>query len=298
MTLHIAFNKFILSKRLKGLADKSIRDYEDFIMPMVRKFGLDTEIADLTSDMVDEYLLSLYDKPRSVATLATYIRNIKIFLQWMEKKYSINLCARDIEVPKTEKKLVRIYSQEEILAIYRSVTSESEWITTRNRAIIFLMLDSGLRQNEICTLLSDDVDFIHGIVKVHGKGKKERLVYLGNNSAKLLRKYMQLCPYHGNHMFLNRRGLPMTTDSVKHLIHKISQKLPFEFSSHKLRHNFATNFCIDQYHQYGHMDVYRLMSLMGHEDFKTTQRYLHHAMDIISAMENSSHLDMLFKDIV
>lgn len=298
MTLHIAFNKFILAKRLKGLAEKSIRDYEDFIMPMVRKFGLDTEIADLTSDMIDEYLLSLYDKPRSVATLATYIRNIKIFLRWMEKKYGVNVCARDIEVPKTEKKMVYIYSDEEIHTIYRSVTSESEWITTRNRAIIFLMLDSGLRQNEICTLLSDDVDFIHGILKVHGKGRKERLVYLGNISAKLLKKYIQLCPYHGNHMFLNRRGLPMTTDSVKHLIHKISQKLSFEFSSHKLRHNFATNFCIDQYRQYGHMDVYRLMSLMGHEDFKTTQRYLHHAMDIISASENSSHLDMLFKDSI
>lgn len=298
MTLHTAFKKFILSKHLKGLSDKSIRDYEDFILPMVKKFGYDMEIADLNRDMVDDYLLSLYDKPKSMATLATYIRNVKIFLRWMENKYGIDVSARDIEVPKTEKKLVRIYSQEEILSIYRSVSAESEWITIRNRAIIFLMLDSGLRQNEVCTLLCSDVNFDNGIIKVHGKGGKERFVYLGNNSSRLLKKYMEICPYHGDHLFLSRRGTPMTTDSVKHLMHKISQKLPFEFSSHKLRHNFATNFCIDQYKQYGHMDVYRLMSLMGHEDFKTTQRYLHHAMDLISASENSSHLDMLFKNVI
>lgn len=298
MILNDAFKKFILSKHLKGLSEKSISDYEYFIFPLVRYFGYDTEIAVITSDMVEGYLYTLYDKPKSIATLATYIRNIKIFLRWMENKYGIDVSACEIAVPKTEKKFVRIYTQEEILAIYHSVISESEWITTRNRAIIFLMLDSGLRQNEVCTLLFDDVDFVHGIVKVHGKGKKERLVYLGNNSAKLLKKYIQLCPYHGNHMFLNRRGLPMTTDSVKHLMYRISKNLPFEFSSHKLRHNFATNFCIDQYQQFGHMDVYRLMSLMGHEDFKTTQRYLHHAMDIISASENSSHLDMLFKDTI
>lgn len=298
MTLYSAFNKFIFSKRLKGLVDKSIKDYTDFITPMIRNLGFDLEIEDLTNDMICDYILSLYDKPKSIATLSTYIRNIKIFLKWLEKKYNISVSAKDIEVPKMEKKLVHIYSQDEILLIFRSATSENEWLTTRNRAIIFLMLDSGLRQNEICTLQFDDVDFQNNVLKVHGKGRKERLVYLGNTSSSLLKKYIRLCPYHSTLMFVGRRGAPMTTDSVKHLVYKISKKLPFEFSSHKLRHNFATNFCIDQYKQHGYMDVYRLMALMGHEDFKTTQRYLHHAMEIVSALENNSHIDMIFKSII
>ena len=71
---------------------------------------------------------------------------------------------------------------------------------------------------------------------------------------------------------------------------KLAQKLPFEFSSHKLRHNFATNYCIDQYKKHGFVDIYKLMILMGHKDVKTTNQ-------IIVSRESVSHIDKIFQEL-
>lgn len=87
-------------------------------------------------------------------------------------------------------------------------------------------------------------------------------------------------------------------DAVKHLISKVAKQLPFDFSSHKLRHNFATNYCIDQYEKYGRIDIFQLMSIMGHENIATTQKYLHYAMDIIAARADVSHINKLIKEVI
>ena len=84
---------------------------------------------------------------------------------------------------------------------------------------------------------------------------------------------------------------------VKNFMWNLAQKLPFEFSSHKLRHNFATNYCIDQYEKHGFVDIYKLMILTGHEDVKTTNRYLHIANQIIVSRESVSHIDKIFQEL-
>ncbi len=83
----------------------------------------------------------------------------------------------------------------------------------------------------------------------------------------------------------------MTGNAVKLLIHKIANEVPFDLSSHKLRHNFATNYCLDQYDKYGQIDILKLMTLMGHEDTQTTRKYLHFANQVIASKSNISHLD-------
>lgn len=93
---------------------------------------------------------------------------------------------------------------------------------------------------------------------------------------------------------VSRTGKELTCNAVKHMMFSIQRKLPFEFSSHKLRHNFATNYCIDQYEKTGQIDIYKLMLLMGHEDIETTRVYLHHANQIIASKMNISHLDKVF----
>ena len=65
-------------------------------------------------------------------------------------------------------------------------------------------------------------------------------------------------------------------------------------SSHKLRHNFTTNYCLDMYNQKGQIDIYRLMTLLGHEEIETTRRYLHVANEIIASSESFSHVDKVY----
>ena len=294
MKLQEAFEEFIISRRLKGLAPKSIVDYTNLIKPLIRFFGSDYQIEELSKEEIDKFVLTLYDKDLATASIATYIRNNKIFLKWLEANYSISVSAKNIIIPKVPKKLVKIYSDKEIGMILKAVVSKNKWLTARNRAMVFLMLDSGLRQNEVCTLLRKNIDFERHIMKVIGKGNKERHIYFGKTVGVLLRQYIELMPYYESEfMFVNRFGEPLTTDSIKHLVARIAKRLPFEFSSHKLRHNFATNYCIDQYEKHGRIDIYMLMNLMGHEDIETTMIYLHHAMGMISASSDCSHIDSI-----
>ena len=86
--------------------------------------------------------------------------------------------------------------------------------------------------------------------------------------------------------------------AIKFLMQKISNDLDFTFSSHKLRHNFATNYCLDEYEKRGVVDIYKLMVLLGHEDIKTTRRYLYLANQIIASNSNVSHLDKIFLETV
>lgn len=142
----------------------------------------------------------------------------------------------------------------------------------RNCTIIALMLDSGLRQNEISTLLWGDIYKEYAIVR--GKGNKERFVPLGTTTRQYLQQYRQACPFTSEYVFVTRRGNPMTNNAIKLLVQKLKRSSGINLSSHKLRHNFATNYCIDSLERTGQCDAFTLKILMGHEDIKTTERYM------------------------
>lgn len=295
MTLGDAFDKFIFAKQLQGCSSKTLVDYRQVVSRMIEYVGVDAELHSFDRDTYNEYIAVLSSRNYSRATLASYVRQIKVFLRWLEDEFGLDLVTKKLKVPKANRKLVHIYSVPEIKLIFDSVTADSEWLRIRNCAMIALMLDSGLRQNEVCTLLSDDIVWDSGTLKVLGKGSKERVVPFGNLSRHFMTEYRRLCPYSEKYFFVGRRGDEVSADSVKHFIHKLSRKLPFAFSSHRLRHNFATNYCLDQYEKYGQVDLYRLMILMGHEDIATTRVYLHHANQIIASVTAISHLDKIFK---
>ncbi len=308
MRFDIAFEKFIFAKRVNSCSAKSIKNYESFIYPFVEYIGIDKDTSDILEEDIQSYIMMIVERDISKSSKATYIRHIKCFLNWLKKDYDIDLFVKRIHVPKTYKKKLLIYSDDDILTIFNSINADKEWIVFRNRSIIALMLDSGLRQSEVCGLSVENIDFKRNRLKVCGKGNKERIVPLGSISKQFMLEYIKMCPFHatdtphavnsasGGAFFLSRHGGILTCNAVKLLMHKISQKLPFEFSSHKLRHNFATNYCIDQYRQNKNVDIYKLMILMGHEDIETTRVYLHHANEIIASSENISHLDLVFAE--
>ena len=293
MTMQQAFDNFIISRRLADLSEKTIGNYTEFIAPFTAFIGADEQISKLCEADVNRYIAELLKRPISKASRATYIRHIKIFLRWLEDAYNIHINAKHIRVPKTPKRLVKIYSDDEIAQIFNSIQTDMEWVTLRNKCIIALMYDSGLRQAEVCTLKRKNVVFSENRLIVRGKGNKERTVPLGQLTQRFMRAYLESCPYTSADVFVNRRGEKLTCNAVKLMVTKLAGKLSFELSSHKLRHNFATNYCLDQYEKYGHVDIYRLMVLMGHEDVETTRRYLHMANEIIASRESVSHLDKL-----
>lgn len=263
-------------------------------MPFLRSVGPDIALEELGQDKITSYIAELLKKSISKSTRATYIRHLKVFLKWAQSEYNVPYEYKRIKVPKSPKKNVRIYSPEELEEIFSHIHAESDWLTFRNKCIIALMYDSGLRQSEVCSLERSRVSYSEKRMVVCGKGSKERTVPLGSLTARYMMDYLSLCPFQSNRVFVNRYGHELTGNAVKLLVSKISAQLPFELSSHKLRHNFATNYCIDQYEERGQVDIYKLMILLGHEDIETTRRYLHHANEIIGTKNCISHLDKLY----
>ena len=294
MTLKLAFDNFILAKRMQCLTEKSIKNYKEFIIPFMRVIGYDTDVAEITQDDVTQYIVSVAERSISVSTKGTYIRHLKIFLRWISEEYAVIYDVSKIKIPKCSKKNIRVYTDDEIRLIFDSVKTSEPWLTIRNKLMVALMLDSGLRRNEVVNLQRGNVFTEEMYISILGKGNKERIVPLGKTSALLLKEYYKICPYDASYVFCNLDGTQITNNTIKLMISKLAKKLPFELSSHKLRHNFATNYCLDQYKKYGRVDIYKLMVLMGHEDIETTRRYLHMANKIVAAKDYISHLDGVF----
>lgn len=294
MTLRQCFDDFILSRQLADLSPKTVLDYRQFIEPFLHSVSPDLSLAELGQDKITLYISGLLNRPLSRSTRATYIRHLKVFLKWVQDGHHVQYDYKRIKVPKSPKKNVRIYSPDELMEIFSHIHAENEWLTIRNKCIVALMYDSGLRQSEVCSLKRSGVSFSDRRLAVYGKGCKERIVPLGSLTSRFMKDYFSLCPFRSDKVFVNRHGDDLTNNAVKLLISRIASELPFEFSSHRLRHNFATNYCIDQYGEHGLVDIYRLMILLGHEDMETTRRYLHHANEIIGAENCISHLDKLY----
>lgn len=287
------FTKFLREKKLQGLSKVSLKDYEIIIGLFVAYVGIDTNIFDIDRDLVDAYIEYQVDRDIALSTFATYVRNTKIFLMWLENKYNIDVQASEIKIPKSPKLTLHIYSVDDINLIFSSIRFDEKWMEYRNKSMVALMLDSGLRQSEICHLKQSDIDFCNNVIKVHGKGEKERHVPLGLHSKKYIVAYLENCPYKSKNLFVSIHGEPITPNTLKQMASKMAKDLPFKFSCHKLRHNFATNFCMDQFEEKGNMDAYSLMILMGHSNMKTTERYLHWAKEIVCSKQSVSHLDRI-----
>lgn len=298
MTVKDAFRQFIRTRYIKGLSDKTIKSYQCLVSPFLRYIGDDTEMEDITQDDIEDYLDSLYARPLSRSTVATYIRNARIFLKWYEDKYDVEYTTDEVLVPRSPKKVLHLYTPDEIKLIFQTIDACAPWLSARNRAMVALMLDSGIRQGEVCSLLVKNVDFDSRRMKVCGKGNKERFVPLGHTASRLLNDYLALRPYEIDNVFVGFYGEKITPNAIKTMTWNLQKLLPFEFSSHKLRHNFATNYLLDQYERFGQMDIYQLMAIMGHEDIKTTQRYLHEANSILAVKACISHLDAYCPDAV
>ena len=291
MNVGKAYENFIRSRRQKGCLDKTLNSYKNLIAGFIKFAGAEREMEDISQELLEDYIDFLYVRKLSRSSVASYIRNMKIFLKWYESKNDVEYTADELIIPRTPKKELRLYTPEDIKLIFETIDSPVPWLTARNKAMVALMLDAGIRQGEVCSLQMVNIYFEKSSMKVCGKGNKERFVPLGNLSAEYLRKYLAVRPYDLPGVFVGRYGEPITCNAVKTMTWNLQKKLPFEFSSHKLRHNFAINYLLDQYERFGQMDIYQLMAIMGHEDISTTRRYLHEANGILAVRGCISHLD-------
>lgn len=298
MTVKDAFETYIEEKELALLSPESIKDYKWHVLALIRAVGADLELSALSYDLLkSKYLRPLLTRTNiSRTTKSTYVRNVRIFLRWCGRNdYGLPFDASRIKTPKPDKKIVKVLTEEQIQLLFLAVEYSVPWIIARNRAILALMLDSGLRQAEVCSLKRSDIDLNSNTLKVYGKGAKERLVATGATTRSLIKNYLDSCPFSdAAALFVDRYGNAISKSAIRSVMYRLKTKTGLDLSSHKLRHNFATNFCIDNLQRTGSTNVADLQCLLGHTSIQTTRNYEHFAHDAIAVEQSHSHLDMVY----
>ena len=189
--------------------------------------------------------------------------------------------AKLVNSPKLPKTLPRFLTVDEVFSLVEK-PSDSNFIATRDRAVLELLYSSGLRVSELVGLSPDDIDLREGLVKVKGKGKKERIVPVGSKALSAIKSYMlerSLVKGKENALFLNRSGGRLSDRQIRRIIIKYSRLLGLtgKITPHTLRHTFATHLLQDG------ADLRVIQELLGHKSLSTTQKYTH--LDITHLME-------------
>lgn len=268
--------------------DKLINDFKNYL-ELERNYSNNTSLSyvkDVTlfSDFIKKDLL-LVDKKdiekyirslnKSSKTISHVISSLKSFYNYYMRMGNINSNPTDeIDRPKIEKKIPEFLTLEEISSLLNfKVNNEFE---ARNKAILELLYSSGLRISELTSLELSNIDLDECLVRVMGKGSKERIVPLGDYAIEALKEYIyfyrpMLNKNNSSYIFLNNRGGILSRQFIFKVIKEecIKKGIRKNVSPHTLRHTFATHLLKNG------ADLRIIQELLGHENLSTTQIYTH-----------------------
>jgi len=234
-------------------------------------------IAGITQRHVSEYIRSLNKKGLAASSIARIFSSIRSYYKFLSAEKIIKENPMLVLVaPKVSKKLPNILSENEISLITKSI-NESSLFCKRDRAIIEILYSCGLRVSEICSLDFSNLFLDDDILRIMGKGSKERLIPIGGRAKKYLIDYLKHSRSKfsknsgSNAIFLSKNGKVLTRAMVNNILNKWSTNAGIKktVSPHTLRHSFATHLLE------GGADLRFVQALLGHSDISTTQIYTH-----------------------
>lgn len=275
MIIKDLFDLYITEQRCRGNTDFTI-DYYKVTLQRFLDFCGDITTDDITVELCQQYYFSLRSLSLSSVSVQTYVRSVRAFLSWAyEFGYiSSNITVR-FKLPKAQRKTIDILTDEEVKLLYSCFNSSK--IGLRNQCMTLLMLDSGLRLNEVLTLKRSEIHLADKYCIVNGKCQKQRIVPLGATVCTLLNNYFSIAPC-SEFAFCKHNGDAVTRDAIKDYFYKLRKKTNIKrLHPHLLRHTFAT-----RYLENGG-DIYRLQVILGHTSLEMVKKYLHIATSRVQA---------------
>ena len=232
--------------------------------------------------LIRGYLLELTNSGLSKSTIKRNIAALKHFYKFLFlRNYISNEPFELITSPKQEEKLPDFLSDDEIVQLLEANRRRTDELSSRDQAILELMFASGLRASEVVNLTLQSLYLRERIIRVFGKGKKERIVPFTNSCRECLEEYLNVTRRKlldknvnrskENHVFLNSRGEKLTNRGLEYIMEEIEKKTGcyMKLHPHKLRHSFATSLLSKG------ADLRTIQEFMGHESIGTTQVYTH-----------------------
>ena len=259
---------------------------------------VDKNSADVAVEKIDHlairaYLSHLYRNHKK-SSLARKLAAQRSFFKYLVEEGRLPQSPAEIvATPKLEKPLPTFLPVDEVFPLMETPDSSTTW-GARDRAVLETLYSCGIRVSELVGLTDGDIDFTLGILKVFGKGRKERIVPIGEKALAAIREYLpqrdgamagSLAAGGKAPIFINHRGGRLTSRSVARILQKHIQKcgLLRKVSPHALRHSFATHL-LD-----AGADLRAIQEMLGHVSLSTTQRYTHVSVDKLMEVYDRAH---------
>ncbi len=274
-------------------------DLEQFRNFLISKeLFTDAKSGDVSVGKIDRlairaYLSHLF-RVRKKTSLARKIAAQRSFFRYLVAEGILERNpAEMVSTPKPEKPLPTFLPVDEVFSLMDAPDPSEVW-GARDRAILEVLYSCGIRVSELVGLSDGDADYFLGILKVYGKGGKERIVPIGDKAVKALQQYLPLrdkvlarwkLPRPPSPFFINSRGGRLTSRSVARILqkHLLRCGLLRKVSPHALRHSFATHL-LD-----AGADLRSIQEMLGHVSLSTTQKYTHVSVDKLMEIYDRAH---------
>lgn len=263
----------------RGLSDNSIKSY-NYDLVLFKKFLVANKINDTPfnckSETIKNYLYKSFSDKKS-RSQARSISAIKSFFNYLIfEGYIKESPISNIEAPKQEKKLPVVLTEDEIKNLINSIDLNHDF-GQRNKTIIEILYGTGIRVSELVNLKLSNIFFKENIIKVIGKGNKERFVPLGEIASCEMKIYindrnrLKIDSKSSDILFLNRYGRRLTRSMIFKIISDASKRIGLDkkISPHTLRHSFATHLIKNG------ADLRTIQLILGHESITTSEIYTH-----------------------
>ena len=231
------------------------------------------------------YLANLRErnlKPRSIARKISCLRSFFKFL--CRDGYLTHNPTLTLPAFKLDKHLPSFLTEQEVSKLLQ-IPHRNDERTLRDQAILETFYSTGIRIAELVGMNLEDIDFISGVVKIKGKGKKERLLPIGEHALKAIKQYIDKRKRQSAVLFLNKNGSRLTTRGTRNVVQKYIRlaSLRGRVSAHSLRHSFATHL-LDR-----GADLRSVQELLGHANLSTTQIYTHLTTEKLKSVYDKAH---------
>lgn len=263
----------------KNFSIHTVREYEADIKQFLH--FLDQEgvycLTDVEYLHARLYVTKLYEENMARTSISRKISSIRSFFRFLNREVDLDDAPfRSLYHPKKEERLPSFFYEEELQQLFAASSGEDEK-SIRNMAILELLYATGIRVSECVSIEVNQIDFAYSILRVMGKGRKERIVPFGQYAHDALRRYMAevrpklMKAKDHQRLFVNMRGGELTERGVRHILSEMMEEasLHSKIYPHMLRHTFATHLLNNG------ADLRTVQELLGHAHLSSTQVYTH-----------------------
>lgn len=285
---------FMMDRKAQNMAKGTLHYYQFRLREFVGYCASKevTQITQIDAVLIREYLLYLQDKGHNPGGTHMYYRVIKAFLRWWEfevEPENWKNPIRKVKAPSNPMQPLNPVNIDDVKVMIEKCPRDS-FFGTRDRAIMLVLLDTGMRANELCSMNLEDINLITGEILIrNGKGRKSRYTFLGSKARKAVRQYLKFRPDKKEALWLNRYRERVEYWSLEGMICRRAKEANVtQPALHSFRRWFALT-CLRS-----GMDAFSLQELMGHADLQVLKRYLKQTSpDLMKAHQKASPVDGL-----